>query len=184
MRHTKMTTKQPNAPEIKRRAITALVVSTFLVLFAASCEQVSPTAPVANATPNSQPANPEADKADVRKFMDDHGAALVRADTATLDRMWADDLVLIDHEGNTLTKTQWRDLLSSGTEKIEPSDSNSNTMDVRIYGNTAVVVLKVTQKAILEGQRHDGKMTISTVLVKGDRGWQMVLAQLSELKPL
>ena len=110
---------------------------------------------------------------------------MVRVDTATLDRLWADDLVLIDHEGNTLTKTQWLELLSSGTEKIErSSDSSSNTTDVRIYGNTAVAILKVTQKATLEGKPHDGKMTISTVLVKGDRGWQLVLAQLSELKPV
>jgi hypothetical protein len=55
---------------------------------------------------------------------------------------------------------------------------------VRIYGNTAVAILKVTQKAILEGKPHSGKMTISSVLVKGDQGWQMVLAQLSELKPI
>lgn len=161
-----------------------LVVSTFLIIFAASCAQVAPADPVANAAPKSQPANPEADKAEVRKFLDDHGAGMVSVDTATLDRLWADDLVLIDHEGNTLTKKQWLDLLSSGTEKIEPSDSSSNTTDVRIYGNTAVAILKVTQKATLEGKPHDGKMTISTVLVKGNRGWQLVLAQLSELKPL
>ena len=161
-----------------------LVVSTFLIMFAASCAQVAPADPVANAATNSQPANPEADKAAVRKFLNDHGDAMVRVDTATLDRLWADDLVLIDHEGNTLTKTQWLELLSSGTEKIEPSDSSSNTTDVRIYGNTAIAILKVTQKAILEGKPHDGKMTISTVLVKGDRGWQLVSVQLSELKPL
>lgn len=155
-----------------------------LIIFSASCAQVAPTGPAANATPNSQPSNLEADKAAVRKFLDEHGDAMVRVDTATLDRMWADDLVLIDHEGNTWTKTQWLELLSSGTEKIEPSDRNSNTTDVRIYGNTAVGVLKVTQKATLEGKPHDGKMTISTVLVKGDRGWQLVSAQLSELKPL
>ena len=102
MRHTKMPTKQTNAPQTTRQAFMVLAVSTFstfLVLFAASCVQVSPTAPVANATPNSQPANPEAYKAEVRKFFDDHGAALVRADTATLDKMWADEIVLIDHEG-------------------------------------------------------------------------------------
>jgi ketosteroid isomerase-like protein len=161
-----------------------LVVSTFLVLFAASCAQNAPADPVANAAPNSQPASPEADKAEVRKFFDAHGAALVKADTATLDKMWADDVVLIDHDGTTLTKKQWMDLLSSGTEKIEEADPSANTTDVRIYGNTAVAILKVTQKAILEGKPHSGKMTIGTVLVKGDRGWQLVSAQLSELKPV
>jgi ketosteroid isomerase-like protein len=162
----------------------AIAISTFLVLFAASCSQVPPTNGSSDATANSQPANPEAYKAEVQKFMDDHTAALVKADTTTLDRLWADDLVLIDHEGNTLTKKQWHDLLSSGTERIEKGDTSTDTRDVRIYGNTAVVVLKVNQKATLEGKPHNGKMTISTVLVKGDRGWQMVQAQLSELKPL
>ena len=179
-----MTTKQTNAPETIRQTFMVLVVLTFLIIFAASCAQVAPADPVANAARNTQPANPEADKAEVRKFLDDHGVAMVRVDTPTLERMWADELVLIDHEGNTLTKTQWLELLSSGTEKIEPSDPSSNTTDVRIYGNTAVAILKVSQKATLEGKPHNGKMTISTVLVKGDRGWQLVLAQLSELKPL
>ena len=167
-----------------RQAFMVLAVSTFLIMFAASCTQVAPADPVANATSTSQPANPEADKAEVRKFFDDQGAAMMRVDTATLDKMWAEDLVLIDHEGNTLTKKQWMELLTSGTEKIEPGDPSSNTTDVRLYGNTAVAVLKVSQKAILNGKPHNGRMTISAVLLKGDRGWQLVSAQLSELKPL
>ena len=176
MRYTKMTTKHTNSPATKRKGFIVFAVSTFLIIFAASCTQVAPTNSVARTTPTSQPANPEADKAEVRKFFDAHGAALVKADTATLEKMWADDLVLIDHDGTTLTKKQWMDLLSSGTEKIEEADPSANTTDVRIYGNTAVAILKVTQKAILEGKPHNGRMTIGAVLVKGDRGWQMVLA--------
>ena len=184
MRRASTTSNRPNAPQTVRQALLVSIIATFLVTFAASCARVAPADPVANATPNSKPANPEADKAEVRKFFDDHGAALVKADTATLDKMWADDLVLIDHDGTTLTKKQWMDLLSSGTEKIEEADPSANTTDVRIYGNTAVAILKVTQKAILEGKPHSGKMTIGAVLVKNERGWQLVLAQLSELKPL
>jgi ketosteroid isomerase-like protein len=179
-----MTTKQKDLGGSIRQTFTSLAVLAFLVIFAASCSQVAPVAPSANAAANSQPANPEAEKAAVRKLLDDHGDAMVRVDTATLDRLWADEIVLIDHEGNTLTKKQWLDLLTSGTEKIEKADASSDTVDVRLYGNTAVAILKVTQKALLEGKSHSGKMTISTVLVKGDRGWQLVLAQLSELKPV
>jgi ketosteroid isomerase-like protein len=184
LRHTKMAKTQKNVRGIMTHAVIALTVSIFLIIFAASCAQVAPPNAVSKATPTPQQANPEAYKAEVQKFIDDHTSALVKADTATLDRMWADELVLIDHEGNTLTKKQWHDLLSSGTERIEPGDTSSDTRDVRIYGNTAVVILKVNQKAILEGKPHNGKMTISTVLVKGDHGWQMVNAQLSELKPV
>jgi uncharacterized protein (TIGR02246 family) len=179
-----MTTKQKDLGDSIKQTFTALALFAFLVIFAASCGQVDPADPVAKATPNAEPANPEADKAAVRKLLDDHGDAMVRVDTATLDRLWADDIVLIDHEGNTWSKKQWLDLLTSGTEKIEPADGSSNTVDVRLYGNTAVAILKVTQKATLEGKPHDGKMTISTVMVKGDQGWRLVLAQLSELKPV
>ena len=184
MTHIDMTKKHTNARRTKGQTFLVIALFTFLALFTASCSQVPPTNGLANATTNSPLANPEAEKAEVSKFLDEHTAALVKADTATLDRLWADEIVLIDHEGNTLSKTQWRELLSSGTERIEPGDTSSDTRDVRIYGNTAVVVLKVNQKAILEGKPHNGKMTISTVLVKGDRGWQMVQAQLSELKPV
>ncbi|MEO5860779.1 MAG: nuclear transport factor 2 family protein [Pyrinomonadaceae bacterium] len=179
-----MTTKQKDLSDSIRQAFTVLVVLALSVIFAASCAQVAPADTVAKATPTAEPANPEADKAAVRKFFDDHGAAMARVDTATLHKMWADDVVLIDHEGNTLTKQQWTDLLTTGTEKIEEGDPSSNTTDVRIYGNTAVAVLKVTQKASLKGESHSGRMTIGAVLVKGDQGWRMVLAQLSELKPV
>lgn len=184
MRRASPTSNQTNSSHNIRLNLMFLVISAFLIIFAASCAQVAPTGPVANATPTAQPANSEADKAEVRKFFNDHGAAMVKADTATLDKMWADDVVLIDHDGTTLTKKQWMDLLSTGTEKIEEADPSANTTDVRIYGNTAIAILKVTQKAILEGKPHSGKMTIGTVLVKGDRGWQLVQAQLSELKPV
>lgn len=184
MTHTKMAAKQAKFAKTTRHTLVVLVISA-LMIFAASCAQVAPNDPVANATSNhSQPSNPEGDEAAVRKFFDAHGAALVKADTAALDKMWADDVVLIDHDGTTLTKKQWMNLLSSGTEKIEEADPSANTTDVRIYGNTAVAIHKVTQKAILEGKPHSGKMTIGTVLVKGNQGWQMVLAQLSELKPV
>jgi ketosteroid isomerase-like protein len=176
MKHTMFSTR--------RQAFMVFLLSAMLVIFAASCSQVAPANHAANTSPSIQPANPEVAKTEVGKFFDEHTAALLKADTATLDRLWADDLVLIDHEGNTLSKTQWRELLTSGTEKIEPGDTSSDTRDVRIYGNTAVVILKVTQRAKLNGKPHDGKMTISSVLVKGERGWQMVLAQLSELKPV
>ena len=184
MRRSCKTMKQTDIPGTKRQAFLLFVLSTSLIIFAASCTQVAPANSVAKTTPTPQPANPEADKAEVRKFFDAHGAALVKADTATLDKMWADDLVLIDHDGTTLTKKQWMDLLSSGTEKIEEADPSANTTDVRIYGSTAVAILKVTQKAILEGKPHSGKMTIGAVLVKNERGWQLVSAQLSELKPI
>ena len=77
------------------------------------------------------------------------------------------------------------ELLRSGTEKIEPgAPAPKDKMDVRIYGNAAVVVIKATQKAILKGAPHDGTMTISAIVVKSDRGLQLVSVQLSELKPL
>ena len=184
MRRASTKSNHTNASRTISQALMVWVISTFLVIFAASCTQVAPVNSVAKATPTTVPANPEADKAEVKKFFDDQGAAMIRADTVTLDKMWADELVLIDHDGTTLTKKQWMDLLDSGTEKIEEADPSSNTTDVRIYGNTAVAVLKVTQKAILEGKPHNGKMTISAVVVKSERGWQLVSAQLSELKPI
>src|SRR5688572_8431647 len=104
-----MTTKQKDLGASIKQACTALVVLAFAIVFVASCAQVAPADPVAKATPTAEPANPEADKAEVRKLLDDHAAAMVRVDTATLDRLWADDIVLIDHEGNTWSKRQWLD---------------------------------------------------------------------------
>ena len=150
------------------------------ITFAASCEQ--PAGNInkpanANATTTSDSA---ANVAEVKKFITDFGATMSKNDVAVLDKMWADEFTFVSHDGEIFTKAQLLELLKSGTEKFE-SVAFEN-INVRSYGDTAVVTANGTQKATIEGKDHSGSTVVSIVLVKSKDGWRMVLAHLAELK--
>jgi ketosteroid isomerase-like protein len=163
-----------------------LLFSTLIaaIAFATSCERPAgnsankPANANANATTTTDSA---ANEAEVRKFITDFGATMSKNDVVVLDKMWADDFTFVSHDGEILTKAQLLEVLRSGTEKFE--SVTFDDVNVRIYGDTAVVRAHGTQKASLEGKDHSGATVVSIVLVKSKDGWHMVLAQLSELKP-
>lgn len=148
--------------------------------FAASCEQpadnTNKTANVNATTTTDSGAN----EAGVKKFIADFGAAMSKNDVVVLNRMWADDFTFVGHDGKVLTKAQLLGLLKSGTEQFQ-SVAFEN-INIRTYGDTAVVIAKGTQKATLEGKEHSGSTVVSIVLVKSKDGWHMVSAHLAELE--
>lgn len=164
---------------------TLLLFSTLIaaIAFAASCEQpAGNTNKPANANANATTTTDSvASEAEVKRFITDFAAAMSRNDVVVLDTMWADDFTFVSHDGEILTKAQLIGLLKSGTEKFE-SVAFEN-INVRTYGDTAVVRANGTQKATLEGKDHSGITVVSIVLVKSKDGWHMVLAHLAELRP-
>lgn len=73
-----------------------------------------------------------------RKTHSERLRALATSNVSTLDQIVGDDLVYISPAGKVQTKAEIVNDLKSGTLKvssIEPGD-----MNVRVYGNTAVVI--------------------------------------------
>src|SRR5262245_44567416 len=64
-------------------------------------------------------------------------SATVSADEATLKQLLADDLTYTHSNGETDTKAVFIDNLKTGARKYHKVDHES--MEVRVYGNTAVV---------------------------------------------
>jgi ketosteroid isomerase-like protein len=154
------------------------------IAFATSCEQPAgnnankPANANANATTTTGTV---ANEAEIKKFLADFGATMSKNDVVVLDKMWADDFMFVSHDGEILTKAQLLEVLRSGTEKFE--SVTFDDVNVRTYGDTAVVRAHGTQKATLEGKEHSGRTVASIVLVKSKDGWHMVLTHLAELKP-
>ena len=125
--------------------VTLLVAFTF----ATSCKQ--PTGNLdkpANANTTTTDSGANAD--DIKKFIADFAVAMSNNDVVRLDKLWAPDFTLVTHDGEIFTKAQLLELLKSGTEKFE-SVSFEN-INVRTYGDTAVVSAHGTQKATVEGR--------------------------------
>jgi len=67
-------------------------------------------------------------------------AAVLKNDVATMDRILADDYVLVTGSGKTYNKTDLLDDARSGQVIYEHQEDTSQT--VRVWGDTAVVTAK------------------------------------------
>ena len=122
------------------------------------------------------------DAAEVARLDTEYQAAVERNDAATMDRILADDFVLIVGTGKKYTKS---DLLEEAREQrvvYERQDDAERT--VRIWGDTAVVTALLTAKGT-EGSKPVGyRVWFSDTYVRFPEGWRYVLAQSGVRLPL
>jgi ketosteroid isomerase-like protein len=106
-------------------------------------------------------------------------AAVERNDPATMDRILADDFVLVVGSGKVYTKA---DLLKDAREKstvYEQQKEIENSQKVRVWGDTAVVTAKLWLKGTDGGKPFDRKVWFSDTYVRMKDGWKYVFGQSS-----
>jgi ketosteroid isomerase-like protein len=114
-------------------------------------------------------------KEQLKKLEMDRAAAVVKGDTATLDKQTADDYVLISMSGRMSDKSQMLNGFKSGQSKLTSNDLSD--LKVRVYGDVAVVTGKADVKGTLGGQDATGQVLFTRVYVKKDARWQSVSFQ-------
>lgn len=111
----------------------------------------------------------------IKKMEMDRAAAVVKGDWAKLDKETSDDYTLVNIAGQISNKSQMLEGFKSGQNKLTTDDVSD--MNVRMYGDVAVVTGKVTVKGMMGGQNVDGQATFTRVYVKKDGHWQSVALQ-------
>ena len=103
--------------------------------------------------------------------------AVKNNDVATMDRILADDFVLVTGNGTAYTKA---DLLKEAAEQtvIYERQEDSDQM-VRLWGDTAVVTALLWAKGTDRGEPFDYKVWFSDTYVRTARGWRYVFGQSS-----
>jgi ketosteroid isomerase-like protein len=118
--------------------------------------------------------------ADDRKIVADldtqYQLAVKNNDAATMDRILADDFVLVTGRGKTFTKA---DLLQEtrGTAVYEHQEDTNQT--VRVWGDTAVVTALLWVKGTDAGKPFDYKLWFSDTYVRTAKGWRYAFGQAS-----
>lgn len=112
---------------------------------------------------------------EIKNLEKERAAAVVKADTATLERVTADDYVLINANGQMMDKQQTMEAIKTGQIKIASNDLSD--LKVRVYGNTAVVTGKSTVKGTLSGTDINGPVLFTRVYVRKNGHWQAVAFQ-------
>jgi uncharacterized protein (TIGR02246 family) len=119
------------------------------------------------------------DEQAVRQILDEAVAAAGRNDAEALDRLWASDYTFVNSSGVLMTKAQRLAALRSGDTKYE--SITRHEVNIRLYGNTAVVTGWATVKGRSRGQDISGPSRNTTVLVKQNGRWQIVAQHLTRI---
>ena len=133
------------------------------------------TPPVPSATPPGV-----GDDVHIVATLDQQYQAAVKSnDTATMDRILADDFVLVTGRGSALTKA---DLLKEAREKrtiYEHQEEEEGTQRVRVWGDTAVVTALLRIKGTRDQKPLDYKVWFSDTYVRTPAGWRYAFGQAS-----
>ena len=114
---------------------------------------------------------------EIKKVEQERNQAVLRSDTAALDRMTSNDYTIINQQGELRTKAQILDGVKSGAIKFDSRELSD--LNVRVYGNTAVVTGRVTQKATENGKDTSGENRFTRVYVKEKGRWVSVALQIT-----
>ncbi len=105
----------------------------------------------------------------------EYQAAVERNDAATMDRILADDFVLIGSRGKVFTKGDLLEEARSGRVQYEFQRESEQT--VRVWGDTAVITALLRAKGTEDGTPFDYKLWFSDTYVRMPGGWRYVLGQ-------
>jgi uncharacterized protein (TIGR02246 family) len=145
------------------------------VLCAALCASVT----LARAAAASNAADQAAEK-QIRQIEEELRAAVVKGDAATFARVLADDYTTTNLNGLTRTKAQLIADIKSGAAKTE--SLTLDNIQVRVYGDTAVLTADRRVKSSLRGTDTSGHQRMIRVLVRREGRWQPVAMQATAIK--
>ena len=115
----------------------------------------------------------------LKQMEDDWAKAIKDKEAATLRRIIAEDWVGTDDKGKVSNREQAISQLTANPDVIE---SNENfDMQVRVYGNTAVVIGGARERGTRNGTAYTDTYRWTDVFVKRGGRWQAVVSQWAKV---
>jgi predicted metalloprotease with PDZ domain/ketosteroid isomerase-like protein len=128
-------------------------------------------------TATQSPANAADDQKSVAALDTQYQAAVKINDAATMDRILADDFILVEGDGKRSTKADLLKEAKSGRIIYEHQDTTAQ--EVRVWGDTAVVTAKLWGKGSDGGKAFNWTLWHSDTYVRTAKGWRYVFGQAS-----
>lgn len=112
---------------------------------------------------------------EVKALEEARNQAVLHSDVAALDRMTSEDYTFVTLRGELRTKSEILKGFASGSFKYESRQISD--LNVRVYGNTAVVTGRSVQKGMENGKDYSGPYWFTRVYVKRGGHWITVALQ-------
>jgi uncharacterized protein (TIGR02246 family) len=114
----------------------------------------------------------------ILKLFEDGDRALIAADAAELARIFADDYLQYDENGDSVTKADVIDKLKTGTVRYLSMVSTGRR--IRVLSDQLAIVHGSEEDDMEQGgQRSPARYIYMDVVVKRDGRWQIVGSQLA-----
>lgn len=104
--------------------------------------------------------------------------AVVANDAEAIGKFLADDWVILDPDGGIVDKARFLGVIKSGVLTHELMESEE--VQVRSYGDAAIVTGLTTSKGKFAGQEFTTRERATDVFVKQGGRWQCVFSQLTK----
>ena len=111
------------------------------------------------------------------KLEKEFAQAIVKNDAEAIGQFLADDWVIIDADGGIINKARFLGVVESGALTHEMMESDD--VEVRIYGDSAVVSGLTRTKGKFMGQDFSTQERATDVFVMQNGRWQCVFSQLT-----
>jgi ketosteroid isomerase-like protein len=128
-------------------------------------------------TPARAHAVPGDDEKTVATLDTQYQEAVKKNDAATMDRLLADDFVLVTGSGQIYTKADLLKEARGGSFIYEHQEDTNQS--VRIWGSTAVVTALLWEKGTEQGKPFEHKLWFSDTYARTPGGWRYVFGQAS-----
>ncbi len=123
----------------------------------------------------------ETDLTTLARLEADWNAAHVQGDAAALDRLFADDLVVVVPGMRVMTKMDAVGMFRSGRMKFDRYETSETKF--RAYGTTAIVTGRLLRTRRLADAAVDDDWRFTKVYVRRSGGWQVVSFHASNTAP-
>jgi reactive intermediate/imine deaminase len=131
-------------------------------------------------TASGAAANPKIEQ-ELLKANREYDAAIVAGDANALDKIFADEFVYTNPDGEVRDKAQQLAFARSGDLKLE--SGTSDQVKMRVYGNMAVMTGRFTAKGQFKGKSLEINERYTAVWIKQNGRWRLVAEQGNLIKP-
>ncbi|WP_280385549.1 nuclear transport factor 2 family protein [Nocardia wallacei] len=119
--------------------------------------------------------------AEVRTVALDWARAVVSDDADRIAAFMAADWVMVSATG-IATREQFLALVESG-DLTHAAMTAASEPRIRVYGDTAVYIARVTNTAHYRGRRHDADEWTTDVFVRREGRWRRVASHVTDVAP-
>ena len=117
-------------------------------------------------------------KEELLKLEKDFEQAVVTNNAEAIGKFLAGDWIIIDPDGGVIDKARFLSVIKSGALTHEMMESDD--VNVRTYGDSAVVTALTTTKGKFAGQEFSTRERATDFFVKQGGRWQCVFSQLTK----